>query len=77
MELRCYYAKLLALYSNRTLYGYKCNMSALYDEIQLARRYYYMELNKLDCGLKGHILNDLAKFKANMNKNYTTYCRIC
>ena len=52
-------------------------MSALYDEIQLARRYYYMELNKLDCGLKGHILNDLAKFKANMNKNYTTYCRIC
>ena len=77
MELKCYFTKLLALYSNRYLYGYKCNMEDLYNEIQQARRYYYIETYKNTCGLKGRVINDLNKFKSNMNKNYSTYCRTC
>lgn len=67
----------MALYSNRFLYGYKCNMEELYNEIQAARRYWYIEENKNLCGIKGLVLNEINKFKSTMNANYSTYCRTC
>lgn len=76
-NLKCYYVKQIALYAQRILYGYKCEMEPLYDDIQAVKRFIYIEDNLVNCALKGSILNDLNKYRKSIQTNYSSSCRGC
>jgi hypothetical protein len=77
MDSKCYFVKLMAIYSNKILYGYKCNLEDLYDQLRQAKRYYILEENIVSCGLYGEIIDEINKFKRKLDDTFTTYCRDC
>jgi hypothetical protein len=77
IDTKCYFVKLMSLYSTRLLYGYKCDLESLYSDIIEAKRFYIIEQNITDCKLYGDIIDDLNKFKRKLNTNYSSYCRDC
>lgn len=77
MTSQCYFVKLVALFSNKVLYGYNCNLEELYANIREANRFYIIEQNIESCKLYGDIIDDLNKFKRKLNDTFTTYCREC
>ena len=76
-NLKCHYVKQLALYSQRTLYGYKCDMDALYADIKTVKRFITIEDNIVECSLNGAVINDLNKYRNSLLNNYSKACRGC
>ena len=76
-NLKCHYVKQLALYSQRILYSYLCDMDLLYNDIQTAKRFITIEENIVNCALKGSIINDLNKYRQSIKTNYSGACRGC
>lgn len=76
-NLKCHYVSQLAIYSNRILYGYKCDMEPLYKDIQTAKRFITIESNIVECALNGSIINDLNKYRKTIQTNYSNACRGC
>lgn len=76
-NLKCHYVKQLALYSMRILYGYKCEMEALDNDIQAVKRFITIEDNIVACALNGSIIDDLNKYRKSIQTNYSSSCRGC
>lgn len=76
-NLKCHYVKQIAIYSNRILYGYKCDMDALMNDINVVKRYINIDDNIIECAINGAIINELNKYKQSLKKNYTSSCRGC
>ncbi len=76
-NLKCHFVKQLAIYSQRILNGYKCDMDALFNDIKTVRRFITIEDNVVECALKGAIINDLNEYRRSIQTNYTRACRGC
>ena len=76
-NLKCHFVKQLAIYSQRILYGYKCEMDALYADIKTVNRFITIEDNIVECSLSGTIINDLNKYRQTLKANYSSACRGC
>jgi hypothetical protein len=77
METKCYFVKLVALYSEKVLYGYNCNLDNLYSQIYEAKRFYTLEQNVDSCGLYGDVIDELNKFKKRINSTSSSFCFDC
>jgi hypothetical protein len=77
METKCYFVKLVALYSEKVLYGYNCNLDSLYSQIYEAKRFYTLEQNVDSCGLYGDVIDELNKFKKRINSTSSSFCFDC
>lgn len=77
LSFKCYFVSLAALFSKRVIYGYKCDLENLYDDIQQARRYAAIEDNIQECSIFGDIIDEMNKFKYRINNTYTDICRDC
>ena len=67
----------MSIYSNRVLYGYKCDLEGIYSDIIASKRLAVIEENINDCKLYGEIIDELNKFKRKLNSTYSDYCRDC
>lgn len=76
-NLKCHFVKQLALYSQRILYGYKCEMDALFYDINTSRRFIFIEDDIINCALSGSVINDLNKYRKSLLTNYSNACRGC
>ena len=76
-NLKCHYVKQFAIYSQRVLYGYKCEMKNLYADIKTVKRFITIEDNLVECALSGTIVNDLNKYRKSLLSNYSSSCRGC
>ena len=76
-NLKCHFVKRLALYSQRILYGYKCEMEALNADITTSKRFAILEDYIVECGLSGTIINDLNKYRKSLLTTYSNACRGC
>jgi len=76
-NLKCHFVKQIAIYSQRVLYGYKCEMDKLFLDINTVRRFAIIEDNIVDCALSGAIINDLNKYRKSLLINYSNACRGC
>lgn len=76
-NLKCHFVKQMALYSKRILYGYKCDMEALYGDIQSVKRFITIEDNIVECAISGDIIIDLNKYRKSLINNYSGACRGC
>lgn len=76
-NLKCHFVKQLAVYAQRILYGYKCDMEPLYNDIQTVRRFITIEDNIVECALNGAVINDLNKYRQSLLTNYSASCRGC
>jgi hypothetical protein len=76
-DLKCHFVKQLALYSQRIMYAYLCDMDVLYKDIQTVKRFITIEDNIVECSLKGSIINDLNKYRQSIKTNYSGACRGC
>jgi hypothetical protein len=76
-DLKCHFVHQLALYAQRILYGYKCDMEALYGDIMTVKRFITIEDNIVSCALSGAIINDLNKYRRHISSSATTPCRGC
>lgn len=76
-DLKCHYVSQLVLYSQRILYGYKCDMENLYNDIQTVKRFITIEDNIVNCALNGSIINDLNKYRQSIKTNFSGACRGC
>ena len=76
-DLKCHFVKQLALYAQRILYGYKCDMEALNNDIKTVKRFITIEDYIVECGLNGTVINDLNKYRKSLLQNYTGSCRGC
>lgn len=75
--LKCHFVSQLAIYSNRILYGYKCDMENLYGDMQAVKRFITIEEHITECALNGAIINDLNKYRRSTQQNYSSSCRGC
>ena len=76
-NLKCHFAKQMALYAQRALYGYKCEMEALYTDIKTVKRFITIEDNIVECAITGAIINDLNKYRKSLLNTYSVPCRGC
>lgn len=76
-SLECYFVELAVLFSKRMIYGYKCNMEELYQDLTDAKRLATIDCYIEQCGLAGSIVDDIRKFKAKLQNNYSNICRDC
>ena len=76
-NLKCHYVRQLALYSMRILYGYKCELELLDDDIKTVKRFITIEDNIVECALYGSVINDLNKYRQFLKINYSSSCRGC
>jgi hypothetical protein len=77
MTIKCFLVKLLTLYSNRILYGVKCNLDSLYKDIVLANRLAIIEDNIQNCNLSGDIIDEITNFKRKLVSHYNFPCANC
>ena len=78
MDSKCYFVKLTALYSQKVLYGYNCNLDTLYEEMHEAKRIYILEQNKDTCGLFGDVIDEINKFNTKINSSpLSSFCVDC
>ena len=76
-SLKCHFVNRLSLYSQRIIYGYKCDMDNLIEDIKTVRGYILIEENIENCGISGQIIDNLEKYKQSLINNYTRSCRNC
>jgi len=77
LDSKCYFVQLVVLYSKRVLYGYKCDMDALWRNIQDFDRLVTLEDYIVQCNLRGDIIDELNKQKSKLARNYNLVCRTC
>lgn len=76
-KMKCYYVGLVSNYSKKILHAYKCDIEEDLFKITEAKRYIKLEENKIECILSTVTMNELKRFKTNLNTNYSDYCRGC
>ncbi len=76
-NLKCHFVKQLAIYSQRILYGYKCDLEPLYQDIRTVRRFITIEDHIEPCALNGAVINDLDKYRRSIQSTYSNACRGC
>lgn len=76
-NLKCHFVKQLAIYSQRMLYGYRCDMEPLFADIETVRRFITIEDHIIQCALNGTIINDLNEYRRSIQSTYTKACRGC
>lgn len=76
-NIDCYFVELAALYAKRVIYGYKCDLEQLYQDMQDSRRFGNLACYIAECELSGSIVDQLRKFKSILNYKYTNICRDC
>lgn len=76
-NLKCHFIKQLALYAQRILYGYKCDMDILYGDIKTVKRFITIEDNIVECSLRGKVINDLNKYRKHISNTTSAPCRGC
>ena len=76
-DLKCHFVTQLAIYAQRILYGYKCDMEALDKDIKTVKRFITIEDNIVECALNGSIINDLNKYRQSIKTIYSSACRGC
>jgi hypothetical protein len=77
MDSKCYFVKLTALYSQKVLYGYNCNLDSIYAQMYEAKRIYILEQNKDTCGLYGDVIDEINKFNKKINSTPPSFCIDC
>ncbi len=76
-DSKCFFTKLVALYSKRILYGYKCELEPLWNDIVAFRRLIRLEENIHNCRLKGSIIDEINKLRKRLSKLYSIPCPNC
>ena len=77
MDSKCYFVKLTALYSQKVLYGYNCNLDSIYAQMYEAKRIYILEQNRDACGLYGDVIDEINKFNKKINSTPPSFCIDC
>ena len=75
--MKCYYVKLLSLYSMRVLHGYKCDLESIRKDLLEAYVLSRIEDNVSECFIDDQVLYDIQKFKHKLDSNYTNICKDC
>jgi len=76
-NLKCHFVSQLAKFSQRVLYGYRCEMESLFADVKTVRRFITIEDNIVECAVSGTVINDLNKYRKTLTTNYTSACRGC
>jgi hypothetical protein len=75
--LDCYFVDLAVLFSKRVIYGYKCDLEQLYQDMQDAKRFATVACYIEQCSLSGDIVDQIRKFKSTIQRTYSNICRDC
>jgi hypothetical protein len=76
-DSKCYFVQLVTLYSQRILYGYKCDLDKLWRDITDFDRVVTLEENIQECHLRGAVIDEINKIKNKLTKTYELVCRTC
>lgn len=77
LDIKCYFVEMVALYSKRVLYGYKCELEEIYDQIIRSKRLATIEDNLFECRLSGDVVDELNEFKRKLNRTKSAICVDC
>ena len=76
-SLACYLVELAALYAKRIIFGYKCDLEQLRQDISDTKRFIELECYIEQCNLSGDIVDQIRRFKNRLNSTYSNFCRNC
>ena len=76
-EFKCFFVQLVITYSQRIIYGYKCDLEKLWNDLTNYRRLIVIEENVVECQLKGSIIDELKKTRKQLSKEYSIPCNDC
>ena len=76
-DSKCFFVKLTALYSNRLLYGYMCDLDKLWRDIIAFRRLVRLEENITNCRLRGAVKDEINKLRNRLVQTYSELCPNC